>query len=297
MNVATRAAALTVGAGALVAGWSFGVEPRFFAVRRATLPVLPDGAEPIRVLHLSDLHLVPRQAMKRDWVRGLSEWRPDLVVNTGDNLAAADAVPAVLETYGELLDVPGVFVFGSNDYYGPKPRNPFRYFFGPSRIPRSEDLAKRALPVEDLRAGFTAAGWHDLNNASARASVKGTDLSFSGVDDPHIDRDDVRAIRFDDDATRVGVLHAPYSRILDAFAGAGADVLFAGHTHGGQIRVPFWGAPVTNCDLRHDQARGVIDWQGIPVNVSAGLGYSPYAPLRFACRPEVSLLTLVSRSS
>lgn len=296
MNTASRAALAVLGAGAAGAAWAFGVEPRFFAIRCAELAVLPPGAAPIRVLHLADLHLLPRQRMKRDWVSRLEALEPDLVVNTGDNLAAFDAVPAVLEAYAGLLERPGVFVFGSNDYYAPKARNPLRYFKGPSRAPRAADLAQRALPIEDLRSAFTSAGWADLNNAAASREIGGTSISFSGVDDPHIGRANLESIRFTPGAgLNFGVAHAPYGRVLDAFAVAGADLTLAGHTHGGQIRIPFWGAPVTNCDLRHDQARGVIDWRGMPVNVSAGLGYSPYAPLRFSCRPEVSLLTLLPR--
>ena len=96
----------------------------------------------------------------------------------------------------------------------------------------------------------------------------------------------------------VGVTHAPYRRVLDAFTDLGADILFAGHTHGGQVRVPCARhALVANCDLPLDQARGLSTWQHagrrIPVNVSAGIGTSIYAPVRFGCRPEASLVTLI----
>jgi predicted MPP superfamily phosphohydrolase len=81
----------------------------------------------------------------------------------------------------------------------------------------------------------------------------------------------------------------------------GADMIIAGHTHGGQLRVPGYGALVTNCDLPRRMARGLhrypsADAQAGPstwLEVSAGLGQSPYAPIRFACRPEAILLTLL----
>src|SRR3954467_12918631 len=115
-----------LGSGAAGLGYAL-LEARAFTLRRFTLPVLPPAAQPLRVLHVSDLHLVPRQRRKAAWLRGLADLEPDLVVSTGDNLAATDAVPAVLDAYGKLLDRPGVFVLGSNDYWGPRPKNPARY--------------------------------------------------------------------------------------------------------------------------------------------------------------------------
>ena len=88
------------------------------------MPVLPAGARPLRVLHLSDIHMTPGQSRKQEWVRVAGRPRPDLVVNTGDNLAHLEALPPVLDALGPLLDVPGVFVLGSNDYYAPTLRNP-----------------------------------------------------------------------------------------------------------------------------------------------------------------------------
>src|SRR5690606_15753582 len=96
---------------------------------------------------------------------------------------------------------------------------------------------------------------------------------------------------------RLGVTHAPYRRVLDAFTTQGADLVLAGHTHGGQVRVPGLPALVTNCDIPRRQAQGVSQWHGARrsawLNVSAGLGTSIYAPVRFACPPEAVVLTLV----
>ncbi len=72
------------------------------------------------------------------------------------------------------------------------------------------------------------------------------------------------------------------------------SLTLAGHTHGGQVCVPLYGALTTNCDLPHRMAKGLHRWPGADarLHVSAGLGTSPYAPPRFACRPEATLLTL-----
>ena len=94
----------------------------------------------------------------------------------------------------------------------------------------------------------------------------------------------------------VGVTHAPYQRVLDDFVTEGASLLFAGHTHGGQVRVPGMPALVTNCDIPREQAQGLSVWRhargAALLNVSAGLGTSIYAPVRFACPPEAVVLTL-----
>ena len=298
MRPATRF--LTATAATAAGGLAYAVlEAGAFTLRRFTLPVLPRGAPSLRVLHVSDLHLVPRQRRKAAWLRGLAGLEPDLVVSTGDNLAATDAVPAVLDAYGELLRRPGVFVLGSNDYWGPRPKNPARYFLphgGQRRI-----VGVR-LPTADLVAGFRDAGWLDLTNRRGDLEVAGVRLGFVGVDDPHLRRDRYPAGAADPSATlTVGVTHAPYRRVLDTMTSDGAALVLAGHTHGGQLCVPGLGALVTNCDLPRRQARGVSGWQApdgarsrAALHVSAGLGTSPYTPVRFACRPEASLLTLTA---
>jgi uncharacterized protein len=297
-----------VGAGALAGtaalAWSAGVEVRWFALRAAQLPVLPPGHAPVRVLHVSDLHLTPSQQRKLEWVRALAALEPDLVVNTGDNLADHASVPFVLSAFGELLDVPGVFVFGSNDYFAPSLRNPVRYLL-PDDGQRNTHTPK--LPYGDLRDGFERRGWTGLTNRRETVVVKGTTIAFAGVDDPHLGYDDLAAVAGPADASadvRLGVTHAPYLRVLDQFAGDGYDAIFAGHTHGGQLRLPFAGALVTNCDLDTRRASGLhrhpADAEpGTPgsawLHVSAGLGTSPFAPVRFCCRPEATLLTLTPR--
>jgi predicted MPP superfamily phosphohydrolase len=99
----------------------------------------------------------------------------------------------------------------------------------------------------------------------------------------------------------IGVSHAPYLDAINAFNDAEIPVLFAGHTHGGQVCIPGYGAIVTNCDLPSKAARGLSSWSRnghqLWLNVCAGLGHSIYAPVRFACRPEVRVVTLVAKSA
>jgi predicted MPP superfamily phosphohydrolase len=302
-------AALAVG-GLTGVGYSL-AETRRYTLRRFTVPVLPPGSDPVTVLHVSDLHLLPRQRRRIAWVRGLNALDPDLVISTGDNLASLDAVPAVLEAHGELLSRPGAFVLGSNDYFAPRVKNPARYLLRDGGRTRHYGPA---LPFDDLVEAFQESGWVNLANRRGEVTVRGMRIDLVGVDDPHLKRDRYDEVRGPADPTAaltIGVAHAPYRRVIDRMAADGAGLVLTGHTHGGQLRVPGYGALVTNCDLPRKYARGLSPWpprtgpgasdprdnagpERTWLHVTAGVGTSPFAPVRFACRPEASLLTLTT---
>jgi uncharacterized protein len=294
-------AASAVGAATLA--YAALIERTQFTLREFTVPVLPAGAESIRVLHLSDLHMAPWQRQKQLWLTQLAQLQPDLIVDTGDNLGHEDGLLGIRAGLEPFRDLPGVYVWGSNDYFGPSPKNPLKYFSGPSR----QHSEPKRLDLAGLKAYLDGLGLTELNNTAAVLEVKGTRLEFFGVDDPHrgYDRLDLMAAELDavqkdggDGAVRIGVAHAPYQRVLNDFVDRGARAIFAGHTHGGQVCVPGYGALVTNCDIPRAQVKGLSTWRHAQrsayLHVSAGLGTSIYAPVRFACRPEASLITLVA---
>jgi predicted MPP superfamily phosphohydrolase len=273
-----------------------------FGVRRESIDVLEPGSSDIRVLHLSDIHLAPWQRRKIEWIRSLTALQPDLIVVTGDSLGHRDAVPELARALSVFAGVPGVFVHGSNDYFAPRIPNPFTYLIRPSE----PDQTGEKLDTEGLEQVYSSLGWLNLNNASGHLSVNGSTLMFAGTDDPHLnlDRmdtvarslDDALGDNFEPVSAIVGVTHAPYRRVLDALTTLGTDVIFAGHTHGGQVCVPGIGALTTNSDLPLSLARGLGVWNHLErsafLNVSAGIGTSMYAPVRFACPPEAVLVTL-----
>src|SRR5262249_48817002 len=295
----TRTAFRIAGAGVLLGGATLAyaslIERNLFTLRRFDVPVLASDAEPLRVLHLSPLRRTPGQHRKQAWAPPPTATDPDLVVTTGDNPPHPDAVPAVLRALGPLLEVPGAFVFGSNDYRGPVLKNPFGYF--------DKDRPYRQgaeLPTEKLRGVLSRAGWLGLNNARTVVKARGRSIELVGVDDPHIARDDYAAVSgtvSDTAEVHLGLTHSPEPEILHRMAADGFSLLLAGHTHGGQVRVPGIGALVTNCGLDRRMARGLHRWprSSAWLHVSAGLGTHPTAPVGSACRPEASLLTLVPR--
>jgi len=317
MSTSSRTASAVL-AGAAVAGlgalaWGVLVERNRFTVRHEVLPVLPRGARPLTVLHLSDLHMAPWQEEKQAFIRSLVRYEPDLIVDTGDNLGHAEGLIGVKEALEPFEGVAGVFVHGSNDYVGPMFKNPFAYFSGPSRrhtddVERLDTVALELFFEDEL-------GWLDLNNNARAMEIRGTRIEFYGTGDAHRGWDKLAALpRAIDDMREnvewsagtdqqvlgIGVTHAPYQRVLNSFVNQGADVIFAGHTHGGQVRIPGLPALVTNCDIPRDQAQGLSVWRTAHASafleVSAGLGTSIYAPVRFACPPEAVVLTLVATS-
>jgi len=287
-----------IGAGCVAYGAL--VERQAFTLRRFTVPVLPVGQRPLTVLHVSDLHLSTDRRNLVRWVDSLAGLRPDLVVTTGDNLAQPGALPMLCQAYARLFDVPGVFVLGSNDYFAPNLVNPLRYL----GLARERTRQHEILPHRELRATLVERGWHDVEHQRVELTVDGRLVEVRGTKDAHLELDmygEVAGPPDPDAVLSLGVTHAPYLRLLDAMTADGVDLIMAGHTHGGQVCVPFYGALTTNCDLDTPRAKGLSShtYEGhtSALHVSAGLGTSPYAPYRFACRPEASLLTLVPRTS
>ena len=322
-------------------GYAAGVEVNLYRLRRFELPVLDPGAKPLRILQVADIHMVPGQRRKHAWLRSLAELEPDLVVNTGDNLSHPDAIGPVLDALEPLLRLPGVFVFGSNDYYKAKKLNPTKYL-RKGDISHAPKREREQNDWHELQAGLEKHGWLPLNNARGTLELGSTiaataahnanattapipvtsagtgtgtgtgtsteiattrRIAFVGLDDPHVKRDRYELVAggpgIDAEIT-LGVTHAPYLRALDAMAADGLPVILAGHTHGGQLCIPGYGALVTNCDLDTARVKG-LHTHTAPnartsyLHVSAGCGTSRFAPVRFACPPEASLLTLAPR--
>ena len=285
--------------GILLTLWGALVERNRFTVVREKLPILSRGSKPIRILHVSDLHVAPWQKRKLAWIEKLSDLQPDLVVDTGDNLGHRDAIRPTITALSGLLNYPGVFVNGSNDYHSPEVRNPLKYLNKPS-TPSHKEL----IETERLTGAFESSGWKNLNNRSASLNISGVRIGFLGLDDPHdklanFDSLGSQSKQLGSQDLIIGVAHAPYLNVIEKFGNHGAKLVFAGHTHGGQICLPKFGAIITNCDLPRKFAKGLsshnVGSKQLWLNVCAGLGTSIFAPVRLFCKPEVRLLTLIAK--
>jgi len=286
------------------------IERENFRLRRETLPVLDAGSEPIRVLHLSDLHMAPWHGATISWIRELAELAPDVVVGTGDFLGHPEGLSPLSEALSPFAGIPGVVTHGSNDRIAPQFKNPFAYVLEPSTP--HEESGGVPMDFAGLLSLYSRLGWSDIDNAVARMNIRGSTLEWVGVGDAHYGLDTLGALPEILDAAReadvsgephssittLGVTHAPYQRVLNALVTQGAEAIFAGHTHGGQVCLPGGRALTTNCDLPTSMASGVHTWKHASrssyLEVSAGLGTSIYAPIRLFCPPEAVLITLVA---
>jgi predicted MPP superfamily phosphohydrolase len=261
-------------AGAACVAYGVLIERHWYRLRRETVPALQPGQPPCTILHLSDFHLLANDTRRQRFLAELAE------------LLALDAALEALKRFQPRFGA--VAVLGSNDYYAPQPKNYLAYF----RRRRARRLPRGHNPWRELVDGLERMGWLVLTNQRGRLG----DLELAGMADPHIRLDDptvpVPANGYAS-RLRIGVVHSPYQRSLNAFERSGYQLVLAGHTHGGQVRLPGIGALVTNCDLPRELVRGLSRWGGAWLHVSAGLGTSKYAPFRFACRPEATLLTMV----
>ncbi len=257
-----------------------------YRVTRHRLDILPAAAEPLVVLHLSDLHFVRHDLRKARFLAALPT--PDVTVVTGDFLAEPEAVATAVESVRPLRGrLASWFVLGSNDYFVPEPLNYIAYFLKRRRRRRR---ARRGRAPELVRQ-LLADGWTDLTNVRRDVSLEGLDVELLGLDDAHIRRHDLRvAPRRAEGRFGVAVMHSPDSAPEAAALGYG--LIVAGHTHGGQVQLPFVGALVTNSTMPRRLVSGLIRMGTAVLHTSRGLGTSKYAPFRFWCLPEATYLEL-----
>jgi predicted MPP superfamily phosphohydrolase len=275
-------------AGLLCVLYGIAVEHHWYRVRRYRLDILPATAPaPVLVLHVSDLHLLRRDHRLRGFLASLPPC--DVVVATGDLVgepgAVEVAVAALAPVRGRLASL---FVLGSNDYFRPRPLNPFRYFRAPRPAKRRAALRGRGT---ELAAQLVADGWTHLKNVHGELDLGGLAVEVAGMDDPHIHRADLRVTRRRrPELLGLAVVHSPDP--APELAAAGWDLIVAGHTHGGQVRLPGVGALVTNSHMPRRFASGLVRIGRSVLHTSPGLGTSRYAPFRFLCRPEAAILEL-----
>lgn len=272
------------------------IERRSYRLVRHRLDILPaaasgdggtgEGAAPsITILHLSDLHFVRGDERKTAFLAALP--RADVTVITGDLLGEPEAVET---TVAALRPVRGrlasYYVLGSNDHFTPRPLNYLKYF-AKHRTPRTTPRGR----AQELMRRLESDGWQHLRNTRRDVELSGEPIELVGLDDPHIGWHDLRvAPRSSPDRFGLAVVHSPDP--APELAALGYDLILSGHTHGGQVRLPFIGALVTNCALPPRLASGLIRFGDTLLHTSQGLGTSKYAPFRFLCPPEATMLEL-----
>jgi uncharacterized protein len=265
------------------------IEARHYTVSESRLSA-GRLAQELTVLHISDTHLHSRQTKLVNFLEDLPArlgTTPDLVVATGDFIENDSGIELAVATLARLEAKLGRFyVLGSHDYYQSTRPGFARYLTG-----APQNLKAPRADTEVLERGLQEKGWTSLLNRSVTLDHPGGKIRLSGIDDPYINRhksDHIERVR--GEALALALLHAP--DVVSEWALAGFDVIFGGHTHGGQIRLPGLGAVVTNCKLPTGLASGLHRVGEMWLHVSPGLGTSHFAPVRLNCRPEATLLRI-----
>jgi predicted MPP superfamily phosphohydrolase len=265
--------ALATVAGAGVGGYALALEPDWMVVERVLVPLpdLPRALDGLTVAHLSDFHWGPYTGQKevRAAVQQANALAPELIVLTGDYVlySAEYAAPCAREL--AALRAPlGVFAIpGNHDYW---------------------------TDIEVVMAHLGATDLSLLRNSSHRLKVGGVHLWLVGVDDVWERQDDL-------DAALAGVppdepvlllVHEP--DFADEVARARHRVLLqlSGHSHGGQVNLPLLGRPILPwLGRRYPAGLQAVPGSALQVYTNRGIGLIA-PPVRFNCRPEVTLLTL-----
>lgn len=242
---------------------AFLIEPNWPRVRTLTLEA--DIREPIEILHLSDLHIEPDFPRREQWLlETIAKLSPDLILITGDihqmDNYDAQSVGRVLNRIRAPL---GVYACQGYD---------------------SLSLLREAAP--HLRMLVNEAV--ELERGADRIGLAG--LAATGKREP------VYAA-LDETAFSIAIHHTP--DLADEAAACGADLYLCGHTHGGQVRIPFWGAIITNCRSGKKYEGGVYRNGITTIHTSRGLGLEPRpAPqARFLCRPEITRVFVQPRAT
>ncbi|MGH2806410.1 MAG: metallophosphoesterase [Actinomycetota bacterium] len=265
------------------------LEARRFGLDRISVPV-GSGVPQLDILHISDMHMAENDARLAAFVKGLPEkvGVPDLVLATGDLIEGDRSIDITAESLNSLEARLGrAYVLGSHDYYQARFGNYLKYW-SPRRRRQIRAARTNTIRFETL---LQEKGWIDLSNDSYTIESPDGVVRLAGVDDPYLRRHRTGHIRRGrNEGVAIGLVHTP--DVVSQWALAGFDLVVAGHTHGGQVRLPGIGAVVTNCTLPTGLSVGLNRVGSMWLHVSPGLGTGRFQPIRFNCPPRVTLLSL-----
>jgi len=280
----------------VAAGYAFFVEPRMFRVNTETIQMATLPVPEVTFLHVSDTHFRAGSEAKLAFFRRLAGYEVDFVVATGDLIDTPEGIACCKEAFSALRPRLGAFaVFGTHDHYDFKPGDVLHHL---THFRSSRRVSVRNA-TEELVAALAEAGVRVLGNENVRVNVNvnGSEVVFAGVDDPFISLHDLDSAMagVEEDDFVILLIHAV--DIADDIVRRKIDMVFGGHTHGGQVRLPFFGALVTRCALHRKFACGVFRFNGTTFHINRGIGAGRLTDFRFCCPPEATIVRLVRTST
>lgn len=285
--------AYTVGVGAIGAALLLGRglrEAHSYTVRRVKLPAAVTRLPPLKLLHITDTHFNGHDDRLLRFLEGLTEEEFDLVAYTGDIIHHKGGLASLRRMVGMFRPRLGSFaVLAGHDYVHVGTVESYLKLL----LPRRPNGRRPTNPVGEIKDALRDADVHLLQDTHhVLETGKGRPLAIVGLKDAYLYRPSVRHAleKLPRDTPVLALAHSP--DVLPALAQRGADVALFGHTHGGQIRLPFLGALVTRTDLPRRAARGVFRLGRTIASVSAGLGTAPAYPVRLLCPPEAVIVEI-----
>lgn len=264
------AALVSYGAALSLCGYGVLVRRRWVRVRTIDVPVTGLGAafDGYRIAHLSDLHiggLWPRRRAQR-WVERVRDLEVDLVALTGDYVTQGEAFHEdIAAVVGQMRGRDGaIAVLGNHDYFG---------------------------DAEPLVALLRARGVIVLRNEHVAVGRGDQAITIAGVDDTWSRRADVRRALAGAPADQPVIALAHDPQLFPELVRRGSQVVLSGHTHWGQLAVPFLPTRYNLSRLSYRLHAGSYRQGGAVLYVSPGLGTTG-PPVRIGAPPEITILRL-----
>jgi len=265
--------------------WMRFVEPYAWRVVERQAFIRKSLGRELRILHLSDIHFSKPSRRLSAFFDSLASQPVDMVVITGDIIDCVEGIPSCVENLSKLKSLHGIFaVYGNHDYYNYHLSELILHNFPGQKMPRNHQH------VHLLDAALAKVGVKVLKNQMAPVPLEKGRLHFYGLDDPTSRRANLRKTMQSYDPSTVNVL---LTHTIDAFLEIGRneiDLSFSGHSHGGQICLPFFGPVLTHTIMGRAFAGGFFQHKGAWCSVSRGIGTSRYLPMRLLCKPEAVLV-------
>lgn len=288
-----------IGVGAalvLLAFWMLVVEPRWFRVRRVVRPASEVGLPALRILHLTDTHFSGNDGPLLRFLENLARREPyDLVVYTGDLIESAEGLENLRRAAGLFSPRLGSFaVLGGHDWK----RSGFLRVYSHLLAGNALRTSRRENPGHEVIEMMESAGVQVLRDEAspvqplASRAENGSEITVLGLRDGYMFNSDMEAAweGVSRSSPVVALSHSP--DLVPALARRGANLVLCGHTHGGQVRLPFIGPVITRTRAPRRWARGTFHLDGTTFVVSCGLGASIPSPYRLLCRPEAVIVEL-----